>query len=297
MPFRSRPRARRKIQHGGRAGPILVGLGTRTPLFACWLGVFAVAVGVGLGGTSAAAAQTKCALEPGRSVRHVKAGGLDRRVLVEVGPRAGVDSPLVIIWHGWGGRPEHMFRVIDPARDWPEAIVVAPEGEPRRFPGLGFSSHPGWQISEGEFDNRDLELFDRLMKEFLATGCVDPKRVFSTGFSNGGFFSNLLGCTRSPAIRAIAPVSGGIRARGCKASVPAIVVHGSRDSVVPYEDGQKTFAHWVEQNGCDSRPEIVSKSCVAAENCGSETIFCSFNGDHRWPRSLTPTILEFLQRQ
>ena len=279
----------------GRDGSILTSLGIRITLLGTLLGL--LAAGMGPRGVLAAEPEATCSLEPGRSVRHIQAAGLDRRVLVEAGPRVGVGSPLVIVWHGWGGRPESMMRIIDPERDWSEAIVVAPEGEPRRFPGLGFSSHPGWQTSEGEFDDRDLEFFDRLLEDLLETGCVDPKRVFSTGFSNGGFFSNLLACTRSQSIAAIAPVAGGLWAKTCDGSLPALVSHGTRDRVVAYTEGEKSFAHWVKQNGCETPPKIVSSGCVSAENCRFETVFCSFKGDHSWPGKGSSNIIEFLKRQ
>lgn len=283
------------IEHSMGDVSILMRLGIRlTLLGGLWL---FFTLGVESGTALAAEVAATCSLEPGRSVRHIQAAGLDRRVLVEAGPRVGVGSPLIILWHGWGGRPESMLRIIDPERDWSDVIVVAPEGEPRRFPGLGFSSHRGWQVSEGEFDDRDLKFFDRLLEDLMETGCVDPTRVFSTGFSNGGFFSNLLACTRSQSITAIAPVAGGLWAKTCDGSLPALVSHGTRDRVVSYSEGEKSFAHWVKQNQCESAPEIVKGDCVSAENCRGETVFCSFNGDHTWPRKGSRNIIEFFKRQ
>lgn len=271
-------------------------MGIRIILLGAFLGL--LAAGVGAGAALSAEPEVTCSLKPGSSVRHIQAAGLDRRVIVEAGPRVGVGSPLIIVWHGWGGRPEHMIRMIDPERNWSEAIVVAPEGEPRRFPGLGFSTHPGWQASEGEFDDRDLELFDRLLEDLTETGCVDPTRVFSTGFSNGGFFSNLLACTRSQSITAIAPVAGGVWAKKCEGSLPVLVSHGTRDRVVSFAEGEKSFAHWVKENGCEAPPKLVSSGCVSAEGCRFETVFCTFEGDHRWPRKKgSAAIIEFLKRQ
>jgi len=189
-----------------------------------------------------------------------------------------------------------MLRIIDPRRHWSDAIVVAPQGKPRRFRNLG-SSHRGWQVSEGEFDDRDLKFFDRLLEVLMETGCVDPTRVFSTGFSNGAFFSNLLACTRSQSITAIAPVAGGLWAKTCEGSLPALVSHGNRDRVVSYSEGEKSFAHWVKHNGCEAAPEITRGDCVSAENCSGETVFCSFNGDHKWPRNGSKNIIEFFKRQ
>jgi len=80
---------------------------------------------------------------------------------------------------------------------------------------------------------------------------VDPQRIFATGFSNGGFMANRLGCQASDLFAAIAPVAGviGNGFHGhtsiiweadpyeCPAPsqpIPTLHMHGTGDAIVPY---------------------------------------------------------------
>ena len=246
----------------------------------------------------ASAEVASCSLAVGNSVQTIEVAGSARRFRIAVGARATALSPLVFIWHGWGGTASSMLRIFDPARLWRDAIVVAPEGMVRSFPGLSGTPRPGWQIASGEFGDRDLHLFDAIVESLRRRGCVDPNRIYSTGFSNGGFFSNLLGCQRGEVVAAIAPVSGGgPRERPCGSPVPVMVTHGSVDEVVPYREGERSFQSWLVENTCRSPGEPSATSCVSAQDCDTDTRFCSFRGGHRWPRGAAERIADFFRAQ
>ena len=242
-----------------------------------------------------------CSLQAGRSVREIEVGGATRRFWQSVGPRVpggGSPAPLLLVWHGWRGSAVRMLQLFEPAKLWRDAIVVAPEGAPRRFPGLGSSQHRGWQIESGEFEDRDLRLFDAILKTFLAEDCVDSRRVYSTGFSNGGFFSNLLGCERADAVAAIAPVSGGgPREKSCDGRMPVLIMHGTSDDVVPYAQGEESFRRWSAENGCERQPSAAPTACVEATGCSADVRFCSFSGRHVWPGDAARRIVDFLRPQ
>lgn len=257
---------------------------------------------IDLAGASAVAARegTACSIQLGTQVRDIRIGDTTRRFWIGAGRRvpAGGAAPIVFLWHGWGSNPLSILRRFDSERLWPDAIVVAPEGVARRIQGLGMSRHRGWQLTTGEFDDRDLHLFDAILETLLGEGCVDSKRVYSAGFSNGGFFSNLLGCRRPDAIAAIASVAGGgPDAPPCGEPVPVLITHGTSDPVVPYGSGKESFRRWRAENGCEGQPARAATSCVEATGCRAPVTFCSFSGGHRWPGGTSRRIVEFLRSQ
>ncbi len=242
-------------------------------------------------------ASGSCTLEPGSQIRTIPVAGQLRRYRLQVGPEVGLEggAPLVFLWHGFGQTAVGVESLIRPERDWPDAIVVAPEGQPRSFPQFGQTSRVGWQVSSGELRDRDLEFFDAMLAELSGAGCVNPLRVYSTGFSNGGFFTNLLGCVRSDALAAIAPVSaGGPFYEMCEGSIPVLITHGEQDGIVPFDSARTSIEHWKRQNSCGAEgPE--QNRCVASSGCDSAVTLCSHDGGHVWPRGTTSSVVSFFK--
>lgn len=240
----------------------------------------------------------RCPLEAGRSSFTLRVGNRTRRVVVEVGPQAGkqAPAPVVFFWHGWGGDPRGHLDWLGARRAWPEAVFVAPEGLPRRFPGRGSLSLPGWQIRSGELGDRDLRLFDALVERLSKLECLDAERFVSSGFSNGGYFSNLLGCRRAGALAAIAPVGSGGPYEACQAPVAAWIAHGSFDRVVSPREGRASLDRWQQRNACEPVEE-VRDGCVEARGCTRDLVFCDFRGGHTWPGDLMPRWRGFLETQ
>ena len=240
----------------------------------------------------------RCPLEPGRAQATLLVDGERREVAIEVGARAarGEPAPVVFLWHGWGADAAGLLDGLQVARVWPEAVFVAPEGLPRSLLGAGSRSLPGWQIRSGEFGDRDLALFDALVEQLAPLECLDSQRFVSSGFSNGGYFSNLLGCRRGDVLAAIAPVGGGGPFERCPVPVAAWIAHGKNDRVVPSREGRASFTRWRERNGCASSGG-PSGACVVAPGCRRESVYCAFPGGHVWPVALTPDWKQFLERQ
>jgi polyhydroxybutyrate depolymerase len=135
--------------------------------------------------------------------------------------------------------------------------------------------------------------------------CIDTKRIFVTGMSNGGFMSHRLGCELADRIAAIAPVAGVLGVTPCTPSRPMPVMHfhGTADTLVPY-NGDPTngfisvpdsFAGWAMRDQCQGTPvetfNKVDSSCSSYTNCagGAEVTLCTVqNGGHTWPGG--PTI-------
>jgi polyhydroxybutyrate depolymerase len=77
------------------------------------------------------------------------------------------------------------------------------------------------------------------IKQLSEQACVDPKRVYATGLSNGGAMSHLLACRAADVFAATAPVSMGNGARPCNPARPIslIMYRETNDSLVPFNGG------------------------------------------------------------
>jgi poly(3-hydroxybutyrate) depolymerase len=139
----------------------------------------------------------------------------------------------------------------------------------------------GWDATN-EIEN-NVALFRAVKADVQATTCVDTKHVFAVGGSAGGIFAQYLGCRLGDELRGIASVGGcmgntlqptpiGTNAnppymrgqenpmnvclnmsldfKSCRGNVAMVMVHGFKDSHVPWADSKLTFGAWVPKNGC-----------------------------------------------
>jgi polyhydroxybutyrate depolymerase len=234
-----------------------------------------------------------CAVQSGRSEIALEVDGLARKALVWRGPEATDKAPLIFVWHGFGSSAGRMMTIVAPDVHWKDAIVVSAEGLGRTFDKFGDRARPGWQVSAGELGDRDLHLFDALLTRLEP--CVDTQKVFSTGFSNGGFFTNLLGCKRGEQLLAIAPVGGGgPMGGGCGPAMPAHVTHGRSDDIVSYGLGLVAAQYWAIHNGCGELAAPATAGCVAVA-CDDPVEFCTFEGKHSWPSNTSADIARFFR--
>jgi poly(3-hydroxybutyrate) depolymerase len=230
---------------------------------------------------------------PGEHKLVIEVGGVSRDAIVIVGPRVGKSPvPVLFAWHGFGATPELMAKGIRAPEFWADSLVVLPRGLPRSFKQFGPIERLGWQVALAEHAGRDLAFFDALVARLGKQPCVDKARLYSSGFSNGGFFSNLLGCHRGAVLAAIAPVGGGGPFEPkCGPRVPTRVAHGSDDNVVPFDFAQKSVAHWSQHNTCKTPPPPQNPgtgpgapgSCAQAScDAKAPVTFCAYKGAHIW---------------
>lgn len=225
-----------------------------------------------------------CEFPPGASDHEVDAGGERRSYVLwygeEVDPE--VPPPVIFAWHGFGGGPFDAGFAIEVESRWRDAIVVAPQGLDRTLPGFP-EALPGFQTRRGEQDDRDIALFDAIESELALEGCLDERQVYSTGFSNGGFMTNVIACHRGNRLAAAAPGgAGGPFDTDCREPVPMFIFHGLRDSTVPYDLGLDSRDVWLETNGCDTGTSAPADGCAEAPGCPGDAPveFCSYDLDH-----------------
>lgn len=134
--------------------------------------------------------------------------------------------------------------------------------------------------------------------------CVDHKRIFLTGHSDGGTVATgiafLNGTKHIPA--AIAPSAVGIRGEDlkeyqCPNPLPVMVMHSSQDTLFPGY-GKEAIQWWVACNGCDATPSVKdADGCVTYKGCRNNvaTRYCEGTGTHpEWPGK-NKAIIDFFR--
>ena len=229
---------------------------------------------------------------------------------------AGAPIPVVFVWHGDGGTGDairNRLALEAAAADQP-AIFVYPDG---------LETPTGWwEMEQHAAKNKDVALFDALLERLEASYCVDAARVFSTGFSSGGFFTNHLACERGDRLRAIAPQSGGGpywpdsaynddgQLKCPTHAVPALIIHGNDDPTVPNDaspanlsGGWQSFEHWAYWNHPAPRSgyafetdPVQAAPCVQARDLPDDhpVIRCFIDGlGHETWSEEAPTVWAF----
>jgi polyhydroxybutyrate depolymerase len=180
--------------------------------------------------------------------------------------------PLLLVFHGGGGTPEQIEREsrFSELADREAFVVAYPAGQRR-----GWNDGRGSEAIAAQRDGSDdIGFVAALIDELSATLRIDPKRIYSTGISNGAMFSHRLALELSPRIAAIATVAGGLphpllMRFDPQAPVSALIVHGTLDPLVPYEGGEvkvlarargsvagaeETARQWAAHDGCSATP-------------------------------------------
>lgn len=235
---------------------------------------------------------------PGVHTVQIQSSGKTRtfEIFVPTGLVANQERPAIFMWHGYGSSPQKVmdFTQINTFSQTERWIAIYPVGT-----GLikGFN---GAGCCPGANDN-DVQFAKDIIAYLQSNMCLDSSRVYSTGFSNGGFMTNRLACEAADLFRGFAIHSGLLgKDFTCNPSkgVPILMIHGDADSTVPiYGNGQwKAFAevaeHWVEKNTCgdesNARPSYTTDTttCIRYDSCGRNGVpfeYCSVVGlAHFW---------------
>jgi polyhydroxybutyrate depolymerase len=215
-------------------------------------------------------------------------------------------TPLVLSFHGYRNFPlfQQVFSGLNHKADEAGFIVVYPKGtgDPLSFNGQGCC---GSAFSDGV---DDVAFTDAMLDELERKLCIDKRRVYVTGFSNGGFMAQRLACERAERFAAAASVGGLIDPAGCTPSRPISMLefHGTADETVPYEgkpgryvSAEQAFAFWASASACSGAPELSyargDASCQTYTRCagGAEVGLCTIDeGGHTWPGGLDNFLVE-----
>ncbi len=207
--------------------------------------------------------------------------------------------PLVISLHGGFASPKGQFHLADfrPLADKDKFIVVCP------------ASKYMWHDGANNHGIDDVKFIDQLITYIIKTYHADPKRVYITGISNGGFMTSRLACQLHKRIAAIAVVAATMdenEGYAPEVPLPVIYMHGTEDNLVPYNGG-KMFGRriysqrnmlnkWVQLDKCNPKPVVttipdnakdgtdITKEEYTNPETGFKVIGYTINGGgHTWP--------------
>jgi polyhydroxybutyrate depolymerase len=206
-------------------------------------------------------------------------GGLNRQYLTYVPASYDGTTPVPIVFclHGLGDNMNNFYNIgMKFVADTANFIVVVPQAivDPLAQASAWNSgaSYLGYTLNGGV---NDIGFINAIIDTLISNYNIDQRRVYSCGFSMGGFMTNRLGCQLSHRIAAIASVAGTIGgAVTCNPgrTVPACHFHGTLDSTVYYEgnlygnDAEELVAFWANNNGCNASPTVTSLPDIAADD-------------------------------
>ena len=225
--------------------------------------------------------------------------GVSREALVFAPSKESSGAPPVVFgFHGHGGSMQQASRSFPLHEQWPEAVVVYPQGLPtagRLTDAEG--RRAGWQFAAGENGDRDLKLFDAILASLKEKYKIDEKRVYCTGHSNGGAFTYLLWVSRPGVFAAIAP-SAAPAPRNTKDATPCPIFHvaGEKDQLVKFEWQQRSWTAVRAVNGCEDQGKEWDKGCTLYPSSKDAPLVTFIHGgDHKYPAEAPALIAKFFK--
>jgi polyhydroxybutyrate depolymerase len=192
--------------------------------------------------------------------------------------------PLIFALHGYDMNNVSITGLYNfEMRSKGEAITVYPQGD---GPPPGDTPHWGDHVLESTWESNEANytFIRTLMIDLEDRFCIDTSRVFITGFSMGGMFTNAIACEHNSWFRGFAPVEGGGPGSCADADAkPAIIIHqGTADSIVRPEMGEASRDFWYQQNGCKETTTSSFNGCVTYDGCpeGKPVVYCVGDWDH-----------------
>lgn len=231
--------------------------------------------------------------------------GTDRSYLVYLPADylPGDSRPLLFALHGLtqNGNLMMQFTGFNDYADQYGFIVVYPDGISN-----------SWNVGiPGGSSANDVGFLSALIDTLHQRYNINLNRVYSTGFSNGGFMSYRLACELGDRIAAIAPVAGTMTEGSYNAcqptrSFPVMHIHGTNDLIVFYNGGfgnksvDEVMTLWKNNGNCPSSAVIVNLPDLVPEGSTVQThtwspcddsasvvLYRIINGGHTWPGELS----------
>jgi polyhydroxybutyrate depolymerase len=255
---------------------------------------------------------------PGEEKVTTTSGGMDRWYFRHVPPgyTGSEPMPVVVDLHGYseGAAVHTKMSALGPYGDTHGFVTITPQGSGDKV-----------ALWDTGLDSADVAYIGDLLDEVERTMCVDTRRVYVTGLSNGAFMTSAVACKYGDRIAAVAPVAGIRDIKGCTFArpVPVIAFHGTADGFVDYNGGlgkkvaslpkpdgsgpigqgavatpstrgpsiPEITADWAKRNGCRTTPTekaVAPDVTLIAFPCprGAEAeLYRVTGGGHAWPGS------------
>jgi polyhydroxybutyrate depolymerase len=229
-------------------------------------------------------------------------------------------TPLVFAFHGFKEDPALM---IDMTRF---NEVADKEGFLIAYPAV---LKDRWNAKTAPSDSgeMDLQFVDAMIRRIVLDRNVDTQRIYATGFSDGGFFTQRLACEMADRFAAFAPVAAtiGIPLREtCQPSrpIPMMIMNGTDDPIITWKGKIRRVRYafrdshittvpqavtfWQRKNRCT--PQVTAKLQLHAfadgagvqmnsyEPCalpGALQQVIVYKGGHTWPNTVATNTVRF----
>jgi polyhydroxybutyrate depolymerase len=211
--------------------------------------------------------------------------------------------PVVFDFHGFGSNAvqQMAYGNFKPEADRDDFLIVAPDGQ-------GGAGGQHFNLTGEAGSQNDLTMVTALLDHIEAMLCVDTKRVFSTGMSDGGAMTSVLACTANNRFAAFGAVAVIIYVPTCKLgrTIPITAFSGTADPVVPFNGGKVkccggstvgaapiAMANWAKADGCDPKytdttlsSEVVERAWNGCRAGGEVAFYMIQGGGHTWPGAI-----------
>lgn len=150
-------------------------------------------------------------------------------------------APLIVLLHGYssnGANTSLYFRLANIADEF-GFFLLNPDG-------LADGNSTGWNATDACCDfsppaHDDSAFLRGLIETVSNQYAIDPRRIFITGHSNGGFMSYRMACDHADIVAAIASLAGATfnDPASCNPSEPVHIlqIHGTNDWTIKYAGG------------------------------------------------------------
>jgi polyhydroxybutyrate depolymerase len=209
-------------------------------------------------------------------------------------------TPLLFNWHGSNsdGIQQQLYTDANALANTEGFIVVNPSSPDRTWAAGTCCS---MFIDGGNPDRDDIGFARALAGEISGKACIDEKRIYTMGLSNGGFLSHALACTSSDLFAAAVSVAGQMGIPNCQPSraMPIMEFHGTADMTISYDmpglsaEGvgvPEMMKNWSTRDGCTKGPDVTFQkgvvTCQTWSGCqgGALVTLCTEEGvEHCWP--------------
>jgi polyhydroxybutyrate depolymerase len=245
----------------------------------------------GNGGADGGAALTTCTpARPhagGTTTVQMQFGGMNRDYVLHIPP--GYDGtkqlPLVFDVHGYTSfATEQLMRSKwDKMADKEGFVLIDPDGV-----------NKSWNAGSccGGNNQNDVAFFREMVKKATAELCIDSKRVYVSGHSNGGAMTYRLACEAADIFAAAAPVCGWMTVSTCNPArpIPVLAIRGLNDGTVKINTADADVDEWLSNDKCAKEQVSSSGVCKTYKSCeaGTQVMDCRPRGDHNFFYATNP---------
>ncbi|HEX9530946.1 MAG TPA: PHB depolymerase family esterase [Acidimicrobiales bacterium] len=208
--------------------------------------------------------------------------------------------PVVFEFHGYSSNAfqQVVYGDFRPLADRDGFVIVAPNGQ-GRDQHYNLTREPGLQD--------DVAFVGAVADRVESQLCVDRRRIYATGMSDGGAMTSALACGAAGRFAAFGPVAAELYLPTCAAGrdVSIAAFHGTADPIVPFKGGgvsccgsptlgsaPDAMAGWAGHDGCaqqftDTRlsPQVIERQWSGCHPGTEVRFYMIQGGGHTWPGS------------